>query len=102
MTDKASEQTTFPCELWLVSKNNWPQKLTVVGETSRSWITGPAWDQHKWSKKAFRVISSEEGERFQWAKRNEYLIGQAIQRADLPYETLKQIADLIGYEEVKR
>lgn len=77
-------------------REHW-RKVTVVGETSRSWVT--AWGQ-KIPKSGRRgvVFSEEEIDRAAYVRDNAVKIANEVRRVD-SYDLLKQIAALVGYEE---
>jgi hypothetical protein len=79
------------------------QEREVIGETSRSWILGPARSQEKIPKKDTfancKYFATKEGaENTLWARRNCYLIGEAVSRCS-DYEILKKIAEMVDYKE---
>ena len=96
--------------VWMWERGEWKQK-TVTGENRASWIVGKGWDQVRIAKKDisctrkdkrgnFAVVfwSPEEIEQYEWVRRNDLPIGNAVQYSS-DYATLRKIADLIGYKE---
>lgn len=85
-----------PVVRWATSGTcSYPSKMTIIGETSRSWLTGYRWKPHKTAKKDTVFISDEQAAKIIWARQNDYKIAQAVERADA--EILIKIAELIGF-----
>lgn len=71
-------------------------KVTIVGETSRSWLTSCRRKIPKAGREGVS-FSMEEIERLAFVEENRYWIGDAVSRLK-DYGALKSIADLIRYE----
>lgn len=74
---------------------------TVIGETSRSWIAGKGWNEIKIPKKGWNprtvCFSEAEIEKLAFVVDHSIRISDAVRRLD-DYDTLKKIAEIIGYE----
>lgn len=85
-------------------RDHWVEE-TVVGETSRSWLVGSGWPI-KLTKAAFRDGQCPRG----WARSEQYIdelawihehksrIVQRITYGEVSYESLRRIAEIVGYE----
>lgn len=65
----------------------------LEGETPRSWIV---WNGHKLPKKGTQLRTREEYELFCWQRKHRYEIKAAVERCSA--ETLKKVAEVIGYK----
>ena len=75
-------------------------KIEAVGQTSRSWLVGSReWDRTKYQFSEYEEVTREEYKLYEWANAHRYEISRQVSSTCLPPATLRQIADLIGYEE---
>lgn len=83
-------KTISSAPIW---REHWVRR-EIVGETSRSWIDKFG---NKYPKKGGRgvLFSQEEIDKAAWVHENRHRIRDEIQWID--YETLKKVAELIGY-----
>ena len=76
-------------------------KREVTGETSRSWIVGKGWEERKIPKKGETphdiCWSEEEINRRAFVEEHSYRISEKVRRVT-DYDTLKKIAEIVGYE----
>ena len=73
------------------------EPYVIVGETSRSWITGTGWNETRWPKKGGDYLTTpEELALAIWQFDNSYKLKSAVERITDP-ALLLQIAKLIGY-----
>ena len=116
-----------PVKIWpqyLRDKRGHIRQVRVTGETSRSWLAGPAWNpgKDKYPKKEYAIATQQEWDRDLWRYKvidvtklgatgdgttDDYVVVQAainlaqlVASRRISYEVLKQIADLIGYDDV--
>lgn len=75
-------------------------KADIIGETSRSWLTSCGQKIPKRGRNGVS-FSMDEIERMSFVEENAYRIGERVGRLR-DYETLKAVAELIGYEEVPK
>jgi hypothetical protein len=77
-------------------REHW-RKVVIVSETSRSWVTSC---RRKIPKRGGHGIafSEEDIDRREYIVENRFHIASLVQRLN-DYETLKQVAALVGYEE---
>ena len=66
----------------------------VIGETTRSWVSGK-WRLCKYSKTQYAVVSESDYEEQCWASAHYYRIGQMLQRASP--SVVRKVAELVGY-----
>lgn len=98
-------------EVWVVQEDKYrpvqfPRRVWLIGETSRSWVIGPAYDPAKMPKKTTRILTDEEGEKLaaeaDWYYEHVRQIAQKISppygQPTLPIETLRKVAEIVGYE----
>jgi hypothetical protein len=75
-------------------------KREIIGETSRSWLIGPAWGPVKVPKRGADsrrfLFSEKDVDDDVWANDHRYRIERLIQT--LSPDQLRQVAELIGYE----
>jgi hypothetical protein len=92
-------EETLIRELWVKKEHGRPQHLKVIGETSRSWLTGWSYRPHKWSKRDYKVITEDEAREYIWAEKNAYKIARSIYEYSLRVTPaqLREIAKIIGY-----
>lgn len=69
----------------------------IIGETSRSWLSGYRWDLYKWAKRDFVPVCELDYMEFNWVQINKHKIIQKFQWPEQPYTVWKQIAELVGY-----
>jgi len=82
------------------------RQTRITGETSRSYVL---FGGKKLNKKALdggelwpKVCRSEEEiDRAEWADVHRYRIARRLQHENFSYETLRQIAALVGYEDAE-
>lgn len=94
-----------PVKIWpqyLRDKRGHIRQVRVTGETSRSWLAGPAWNpgKDKYPKKEYAIATQQEWDRDLWRYKHQHPIAQLVASRRISYEVLKQIADLIGYDDV--
>ena len=82
---------------YLRDKYGYIQQANIRGETTRSWAAGPSWDQRKWAKKDYAPATEQDWENQLWRDEHEHRISRLV--SGLPYGRLKEVADLIGYDE---
>src|ERR1700748_7596 len=78
-------------------------KRQLIGQTSRSWVTGVPWNPDNFTNRDYERVEEKDYLDQQWADSNRLNISKIVGQGydPLPYAILKQIADLIGYEEGK-
>lgn len=100
MTSKGKGPTFFdePRVMYLRGERGRIDEHLVIGETTRSWLTGWQWKYWKYSKAGKTTTSKEEYELYLWVRRN---IDGILNHLEFNTEgcVVKQIADLIGYAE---
>ena len=76
----------------------------IMGETTRSWIVGHAWEGKKFPKNCANtkmrrgyLISEQEVDDMIWSSEHRYRVARAVEYTDIP--TLRKIAAMIGYNE---
>lgn len=86
-----------------IYREHWVEEK-IIGETSRSWLVSPEWRPTKLAKKELEEgkldiykLTLKEVEEDCWIHDNQNRIIQHIQYKVKDYETLKAVADLIGY-----
>jgi hypothetical protein len=89
----------YPKTVWLTSEGGWPSKSRLIGETTRSWVSGTGRCLRKWAKCDYKIIPEEEALELQWANENRYKIGRNIQHGRHTAEQLRRVAEIIGYTE---
>lgn len=76
-------------------------RVSLVGETSRSWLTGYPWRPNKYAKKRHSILSEADGERLSgeraWLDTNKYPLLKKLRWGNYPYGVWREIAELIGY-----
>lgn len=78
----------------LIYREQW-RPMTIVGETSRSWITD--WYSLKLPKKGGGYLTSEEQlDEMVWIHDNKYPIVRKLERCN-DYASLKAVAEIVGY-----
>lgn len=98
----------FPRKAWFIEDNGngKHREVTLLGETSRSWLVGNPWRPVKLAKKGLLEITEEHygkinGEWQWWLKHRDAIVRQISYSSfrNLPPAVLRQIAELIGYKE---
>lgn len=80
------------------------RQLEIVDETSRSWVLS---DRQKINKKGLstgglwpRICRTErEIDKAEWVEKHRHRIAAILIRGKIDYETLRQIAEMLGYDE---
>ena len=80
------------------NRDGYVYDVAVNWETSRSWCAGPARDRSKHAKKEYTPVTEQDYRNQLWRDKHQYRIGHIVGHG-LPYETLKQIAGIIGYDD---
>ena len=88
-----------PVTMYLRNLHGYTVEREVIGETSRSWLTGPKWSVLKYSKREYAVVTKLDYEREQWVDKHWYFIMEKIRYGRIPFDVLAKIADAIGYTE---
>jgi hypothetical protein len=89
-----------PREMWLRRvEGGFPHRYMVIGETQQSWLLRSAHRPAKWLKREYIVMDPSTAEPLAWVCANRYKLGRAVMDGHHDYETLRKIADLIGYVE---
>ncbi len=78
-------------------REHW-EPLTIIGETTRSWLVGYYYKPYRVPKKGSDprqwVFSEEEIENRDWVERHKHRISRAVLHAD--YYALKEVARILG------
>lgn len=80
-------------------KYNRIYERVVIGETSRSWLTGYARRPYKHAKIETRPATKAEYDEYIWVQRNSNKIAALLRCPERGYDVWSKIADLIGYVE---
>jgi hypothetical protein len=89
-----------PKVMYLSTKYGHASKVDVVGETSRSWLTGPEWSRSRYAKSEYTVATQSDYLDFIWASMNRWKIRAKLESlTEVTPAQLRQIADIIGYKE---
>lgn len=83
----------------LVGNPAWPQQVTIFGETSRSYMHGYVSRPRKLAKASITIITEQEYREARFALDHSREIGRLVMYLKDP-AILRQIAALVGYEEV--
>jgi hypothetical protein len=86
--------------IYLRNKSGFIHRVDITGETTRSWVCSRYGRDTKYAKKDHQIATEDEYRKDIWRDKHQYRIGHLVGNR-LPYETLKKIADLIGYDETK-
>jgi hypothetical protein len=91
---------TFPQTVWIISTEGYPSPdvVEIVGETSRSWISGPTYCRQKHPKNKTVFIAAHEAKKRLWCIEHAYSIGRRVETFRFNTDILTKIAELIGYE----
>lgn len=101
VSSRKPKQTFYdePRVMYLGQSRDFIKEHWVIGETTRSWLTGTEYCVSRWSKANYLVFTKAEYDASWWLSLNRFKILQKVDSCSLDPVILRQIAELIGYVE---